>query len=178
MVVVQPSLVAHPGLTAAGFGSILLTSLVQLAAPRLGLLRAEEVLATSAAILIVGFGDQRVTVLSLLWLVALATGVMARGGRVGGLGRALVLAALAMPIALDGFRLSAAYAAFCFAVIGLQLVSGRLTLELNRLLRQARLDAENAETLLLAGDIAARVAHSAGLDAPIARARHRGRRSR
>jgi EAL domain-containing protein (putative c-di-GMP-specific phosphodiesterase class I) len=42
-------------------------------------------------------------------------------------------------------------------MIGLQLTAGRLTLELNRLLSEARHDAENAETLLLAGEIASRV---------------------
>ena len=48
--------------------------------------------------------------------------------------------------------------ALCLASLGLLLTSGRLTRELNHLLRQARHDADNAETLLLAGDIASRVA--------------------
>jgi EAL domain-containing protein (putative c-di-GMP-specific phosphodiesterase class I) len=48
--------------------------------------------------------------------------------------------------------------ALCLASLGLLLTSGRLTRELNHLLRQARHDAESAETLLLAGDISSRVA--------------------
>jgi len=157
----QPSLLSHPALGLAGFAVIALSSAVQLA-HRTASLRLEEALSASAAVLIVGFGDQEVTVLSLLWLVALGAGVMARGGRVGWIGRTVVALALAMPIVLDG-SLSSDYAAFCLAVVGLQLTSGRLTLELNRLLYEARFDADNAETLLLAGDIAARVAQSAEL---------------
>lgn len=116
-----------------------------------------------AAILIVGMGGETVTVLSVLWLVAVATGVMGRGGRVHWFGAGLVLVALVMPIARLG-HLNVEYVSFCVAVVGLQATSGRLTLELNRLLRRARLDAEGAETLLLAGDIAARVAHGAELE--------------
>jgi EAL domain-containing protein (putative c-di-GMP-specific phosphodiesterase class I) len=157
LIVAQPALLPRPALGVVGFATILLTSIVQIASSRVSWLRIEESFAGIAAILIVGLGDQQVTVLSLLWLVAVATGVMARGGRVHWIGRVVVLAALALPVLRQG-HLSSDYAAFCFAVIGLQLTSGRLTRELNRLLRQARLEAESAETLLLAGDIAARVA--------------------
>lgn len=157
----QPSLLSHPALGGAGFALIVLTSLVQLST-QIAWPRLEEAFSAGIAILIVGFGNQEVTVLSLLWLVALGAGVMARGGRVGWIDRTVMAAGLAMPIVIDR-SLSAEYAAFCLAVVGLQLTSGRLTLELNRLLRQARLDAENAETLLLAGDIAARVAQNAEL---------------
>ncbi|HEX3238785.1 MAG TPA: EAL domain-containing protein [Solirubrobacterales bacterium] len=156
LIAAQPSLQPHAWLGIAGFASIVLTSVVQLASTRVSWLRVEESLAGIAAILIVGLGDQRVTILSVLWLVAVATGVMARGGRVHWIGRTVVLAALALPILRMG-EIDGQYAAFCFAVIGLQLTSGRLTRELNRLLRQARLEAESAETLLLAGDIAARM---------------------
>jgi EAL domain-containing protein (putative c-di-GMP-specific phosphodiesterase class I) len=163
LILLQPELLPHPVLGLLGFATILLTSIVQIAFLRLSWARLEESFAGIAAILIVGMGGEQVTILSLLWLVAVATGVMARGGRVHWIGRTVVLAALALPIVREG-QLSGEYAAFCFAVIGLQLTSGRLTRELNRLLKQARLDAEGAETLLLAGDIAARVAHSSGLD--------------
>ncbi len=156
LIAVEPTLTPRPTLAAVGFAAILLTSIVQLASSRVGLLRVEESLAGVAAVLVVGLGDEAVNVLSVLWLVAVATGVMARGGRVHWIGRSIVLAALALPILLTG-GLSAAYATFCAAVIGLQLTSGRLTRELNRLLRQARLEAESAETLLYAGDIAARI---------------------
>jgi EAL domain-containing protein (putative c-di-GMP-specific phosphodiesterase class I) len=98
-----------------------------------------------------------VTALSLLWLAAIGSGVMARGGRVHWIGRTVVLTALALPVIRQG-QLSAEHVALCLASLGLLLTSGRLTRELNHLLRQARHDAENAETLLLAGDIASRVA--------------------
>lgn len=158
LILAQPALLPSPALNIAGFATILISSIVQLASARTSLLRVEESLAAAAAILIVGLGDQRVTILSVLWLVAVATGVMARGGRVHWVGRTVVLVALALPILREG-RVEVEYAALCFAVIGLQLTSGRLTRELNRLLRQARMEAESAETLLLAGDIAARMEH-------------------
>jgi EAL domain-containing protein (putative c-di-GMP-specific phosphodiesterase class I) len=41
-------------------------------------------------------------VISLIWLVALAAGVMARGGRVHWIGRAVVMGALALPIIRAG----------------------------------------------------------------------------
>ncbi len=155
LIAARPDLIGDPALATIGFAAILATSLVQLTA-RVSWIRVEESVAGIAALTIIGLGDQSVTVLSVIWLVAVATGVMARGGRVHWIGRSVVLTALALPIAIKG-GVSADYAAFCVAVIGLQLTSGRLTRELNRLLRQARLEAENAETLLLAGDIAERV---------------------
>ena len=157
LILVQPSLLAHPALGIAGFTTIALTALVQLWAPRMRWLRIEESLAGAAAILIIGLQDQRVTALSLLWLAAIGSGVMARGGRVHWIGRTVVLTALALPVIRQG-QLSAEHVALCLASLGLLLTSGRLTRELNHLLRQARHDAESAETLLLAGDISSRVA--------------------
>jgi EAL domain-containing protein (putative c-di-GMP-specific phosphodiesterase class I) len=157
MLAAQPKLLPDAAVGAAGFATILATSLVQLALWRPALLAFEESCAAVAAILIVGMGDERINVLTVLWLVAVATGVMARGGRVHWVGRALLLVALALPVLRLG-DLRPQFAVFCAAAIGLLLTSGRLTRELNRLLRQARLEAESAETLLLAGDIAARVA--------------------
>ena len=52
--------------------------------------------------LIIGLGNQRVNVLSILWLAAVASGVMARGGRVHWIGRTVVLFALALPVIRDG----------------------------------------------------------------------------
>ena len=49
--------------------------------------------------LIIGFGPAQVTPLTLLWLAAVASGVLARGGREHWVGRALLLVALALPIA-------------------------------------------------------------------------------
>ena len=97
-----PELSADRLLAAAGFGVILVTSVVQLAVPRLRWLTLEESLAGTAGIAIVGLGDQRVTILSVLWLAAVASGVLARGGRVHWIGRTVLLTALALPIARIG----------------------------------------------------------------------------
>ena len=155
--VLQPRLLPHPALAVAGFVIIGLTGIVQMAAPRLAWLSIEESLSASAGVLIIGFGSEHVTALTLMWLVALASGVLARGGRVHWVGRTVVLCALALPLLRYG-SISVEYATLLVSSIGLLLTSGRLTSELNVLLRQARLQAESAETLLLAGDIAARVA--------------------
>ena len=156
LILLQGHLLPHPLLGAVGFLVIALTALVQLAAPRLSWLSVEESLAGTAGLLIIGLGPQHVGVLTVLWLAAVASGVLARGGRVHWLGRNIVLFSLVLPILREG-SLSAEYGALCLAAMGLLLTSGRLTRELNLLLRQARLQAENAETLLLAGDIAARM---------------------
>ena len=165
LILVQPSLLTHPALGIVGFVTITLTALVHRSAPRMRWLRIEEALAGASAVLIIGLQDQRVTALSMLWLAALASGVMARGGRVHWIGRAVVLAALALPVLRQG-HLSSEHMALCVASVGLLLTSGRLTRELNHMLRQARHAAENAETLLLAGDIASRMAKR--VDAPAA----------
>jgi EAL domain-containing protein (putative c-di-GMP-specific phosphodiesterase class I) len=161
LILVQPDLLAHPVFGIVGFITITLTAMVHLWAPRIRWLRIEESLAGAAAILIVGLQDQRVTALSLLWLAAIGSGVMARGGRVHWIGRTVVLTALVLPVVRQG-QLTSEHTALCLATLGLLLTSGRLTRELNHLLRQARHDAENAETLLLAGDIASRVAKREG----------------
>jgi EAL domain-containing protein (putative c-di-GMP-specific phosphodiesterase class I) len=152
----HPHLLPHPLLGFSGFLIIALTALVQIAAPRLSWLSVEESLAGTAGLLIIGLGDQRVGVLALLWLTAVASGVLARGGRVHWIGRNIVLISLLLPILREG-SLSAEYGGLLAATLGLLLTSGRLTRELNLLLRQARLEAESAETLLLAGDIASRM---------------------
>ena len=151
-----PALSDYPALALAGFATILAGAAVQLAAPRLALLTLEESLSASAGVMIVGFGSQKVSILSLLWLVAVASGVLARGGRVHWIGPTVMLGGLLLPVLRDG-ALTAPYAAFVLGTIALLLTAGRLTSELNALLRQARLQAEGAETLLLAGDIAARM---------------------
>ncbi len=156
LLLLQPHLLVDPVLGMAGFALIALTSLVQLRAPRSRWLVLEESLSAVAGVLIVGLASERMNVPDVLWVVAVATGVLARGGRAHWLGRAIVLVSLALPIARYG-ELSAAYAALCVATIGLLLAIGRLTRELNELLKQARLQADSAEKLLLAGDIAARM---------------------
>jgi EAL domain-containing protein (putative c-di-GMP-specific phosphodiesterase class I) len=156
LALVWPHLLAHPALGLAGFALIAVTSPIQLKAPRTRLLAIEESVSALAGVLIVGLGTQRVGVFDVLWLVAITSGVLARGGRAHWFGRAIILVSLALPIARYG-SLSGEYAALCVAAIGLLLTIGRLTRELNELLKQARLQAESAETLLLAGDIAARM---------------------
>ncbi len=162
----RPALLAHPALGAAGFATITVSALIQLTAPRISWLRIEESLAGVAAVLIVGVEDQRVTILSVLWLAAVASGVVARGGRVHWIGRTVVLSALALPIVREG-RLSADHAALCVATIGLLLSCGRLTRELGRLLRQARYDADHDE---LTGTLS-RAAFRAALERAVASAR-------
>jgi diguanylate cyclase (GGDEF)-like protein len=162
----RPGLFAHPSLGFAGFATITISALIQLSLPRVSWLRIEESLAGAAAVLIVGLQDQRVTILSVLWLAAVASGVVARGGRVHWIGRTIVLSALALPIVREG-RLSADHAALCLATIGLLLSCGRLTRELARLLRQARYDADHDE---LTGTLS-RAAFRAALERATARAR-------
>jgi EAL domain-containing protein (putative c-di-GMP-specific phosphodiesterase class I) len=156
-----PQLLPHPTLGILGFLTIEITAILQLVALRPSWLKIEESMAGLAAILIIGTGNQQVTALSLLWLVAVAAGVMARGGRVHWFGSVVVLGALAAPVVLEQ-HLNGQYAAVCAGVLGLLLTCGRLTRELNYLLAQARRQAENAETLLFAGDIAARMADRGG----------------
>jgi EAL domain-containing protein (putative c-di-GMP-specific phosphodiesterase class I) len=156
LILAQPRLLPHPALGILGFVTIELTAILQLAVLRPSWLKIEESAAGAAAILIIGFGDQHVTVLSILWLVAIASGVMARGGRAHWLGSAIVLGALALPV-IRADHVSDDYASMCIAALALLLTCGRLTRELNQMLRQARRQAESAETLLLAGDIAARM---------------------
>jgi EAL domain-containing protein (putative c-di-GMP-specific phosphodiesterase class I) len=156
VILAEENLLPYPELGAVGFAVIALTAGVQFVGPPASWLRIEESLSGAAGVLIIGLGSERVGVLSILWLVAVASGVLARGGRVHWLGRYIVLAALVVPVARYG-SLSVEYAAMCVAALGLLLTSGRLTRELNHLLMKARLQAESAETLLLAGDIAARM---------------------
>ncbi len=92
----------HPVLVLIGFAIIFATALVQLVAPRAEWIKIEESLAPVSAILIVGLGPERITTPWLLWLVAVACGVLARGGRVFWIGRAMLLASLALPIVRHG----------------------------------------------------------------------------
>ena len=142
VVLAQPGLAAEPKSALAGFVVMLLTATVQLVVLRSEWLRVEESLAAVSAVLIVGAGSQHVTVLLLLWLAAIASGVLARGGRVHWFGRAMVLASLAAPIVREqGLRLD--YAAFVIATLALLLTCGRLTRELQALLDAARSDADH-----------------------------------
>lgn len=140
-------IVAHPHLggaaALAGFATIALSAAVQLADPRTGTVAVEETVSASAAVLIVGFGAERVGVIAVLWLVAIASGVLARGGRAHWSGRFIVMGAVVLPVIRFG-SIDAAYAVFIVAVTALLMTAGRLTTELNLLLREARLQADSA----------------------------------
>ena len=142
LVLTHGSLSTDPMLAGIGFAIILASASVQFAAPRLSWMRIEESLAAVAAVLIIGLGGQRVTALSVLWLCAVAAGVLSRGGRVHWFGRALMLGALALPIARDA-GVSFEYACLCVGALSLLLTCGRLTRELSHLLEQARHDADH-----------------------------------
>ncbi len=142
LVLADSGLLAHPTAGIAGFAAIVVTATVQLSAPRLSWMRTEESISGVAGILIVGVQTEQVSVIGIVWLAAVASGVLARGGRVHWIGRMVVLFALALPI-LRTAHLSLEYAALFGATIGLLLTSGRLTRELNRLLQQARYDADH-----------------------------------
>ncbi len=142
LVLADSDLLAHPTAGMAGFAVIVVTAVVQLSAPRLSWMRTEESFSGIAGILIIGVQTEQVSVISIIWLAAVASGVLARGGRVHWIGRTVVLAALALPI-LRTAHLSLEYAALFGATIGLLLTSGRLTRELNHLLQQARYDANH-----------------------------------
>ena len=85
---------------------------------------------------------RRVTLLSLLWLTAVASGVLARGGRMFWVGRALLLTALVLPL-LRVHEPRFPYLAFVVAVLSLLLTCGRVTRELRRMLDRARFDADH-----------------------------------
>ena len=163
IVIAEPGLTAEPLSALIGFVVMLLTATIQFAVLRWDWLQLEESLAAVSAILIVGLGSQRVTVLLLLWIAAVASGVLARGGRIHWIGRATLLAALVGPIAHEqGLRLD--YGAFVLAAIALLLTCGRVTRELQTLLVAARSDADHDS---LTGALA-RGAFRAKLDAAAA----------
>lgn len=136
------SLTIHPVLAFSGFAIVLVTAAVHLRMLRSGWLKIEEALEPAASLLIVGVGDQRVTVLSVLWLAAVATGVLARGGRAHWLWRAALFSSLVVPV-VRWQHFSPEYAGLCAATIALLLTCGRLTRELGELLDHARYDAEH-----------------------------------
>jgi diguanylate cyclase (GGDEF)-like protein len=142
LVALDENLAWQPLAVVGGFAFIVLTATVQFAAPRLAWLRAEESVAGLAGLLIVGLGDERVNVLTVLWLAAVASGVLARGGRMHWIGPAVFSGALLLPIVLHG-RLTPEHAGLCVAALGLLLTCGRLTRELSGLLERARYDADH-----------------------------------
>ena len=154
----------RPVLVLLGFTIIFATAMVQLIAPRADWVKVEESLAPVSAILIVGLGPERITTVWLLWLVAVACGVLARGGRVYWVGRAMLLASLALPIVRHG-QITLTYACVCLAAITLLLICGRVTQELRAMLDKARYDADHDELTRALN----RAAFRGALDALLAR---------
>lgn len=142
MLAANGGLLEHRALGMTGFALIALTSIVRVVTPGLSWPLFEESLAGASAVLIVGLQSQRVTALSLLWLAAVACGVMARGGRVQWIIGVTVPCALALPLIREG-TLTTGHLGLCVACAGLLVSAGRLTGELNHLLKQARYDADH-----------------------------------
>jgi diguanylate cyclase (GGDEF)-like protein len=90
----------------------------------------------------IGDGPARVTIVSLLWLAAVACGVLARGGRQHWVGRALLLLSLALPLIMHP-GLHQPFADLCVAAIALLLTCGRVTRELRTIAEQARWEADH-----------------------------------
>ncbi|MFL5843831.1 MAG: EAL domain-containing protein [Solirubrobacteraceae bacterium] len=131
----------HALTAALGLGVILLTGVLEAVTDRRAVLRLEEPFSCLAGILIVGFGAGEVSAVTLLWLVAAAVGVLARGGRVGATGRLLFLATLASPLILHGF--DGERAGLAVGAVLMLLATGRLSRETAELLRRARFDADH-----------------------------------
>ena len=142
LVQTDPALAQRPSLVTIGFLLIGASSIVQLVHPREAWLAVEESLAALAAVLIVGLDRQHVDILQILWLAAVAAGVLARGGRVHWLGRALLLGALAMPF-LIAREFDGPQVGLCVAAVALLLTCGRVTNELRALLDRARHEADH-----------------------------------
>ncbi|HEY1689017.1 MAG TPA: EAL domain-containing protein [Solirubrobacteraceae bacterium] len=142
LVLRNEQLATHPREVVLGFIAISFSAMVQLLLPRLSWAQGEEAIAGGAAILIVGLQSEHVTVVSLVWLAAIASGMLSRNGRVHWIGRAMVLLAFALPI-LRFREVGNGYIALCITAMGLLITSRRLTRELNRLMLEARYDADH-----------------------------------
>lgn len=140
LLAVDPAVAAAPVPAAIGFGVIGATGVWELFVRSERWLALEEVLSCVAVVCMVGWSGGRVDVVSLLWLVAAASGVLARGGRVGPVGRVLVVGALFSPLVTVG-SMSAENLGFAFGSIALLLATGRISRETAELLRRARHDA-------------------------------------
>lgn len=132
---------SHPATAAVGLAVILITGVLEAVTDRHGVLRLEEPFSCLAGVLIVGFGQGEVSAITLLWLVAAAVGVLARGGRVGNAGRILILATLASPLIIHGP--GAESVGLALAAVLMLLATGRLSRETAELLRRARHDADH-----------------------------------
>lgn len=142
LLLVAPSVDPHPLTSGIGCFVILLSGSVVWATERESWLRIEEPVSCLSGVLIVGFGLGRVTPISMIWLVAAAVGVLARGGRVGPIARMLVTGVLISPLATTG-TLSAENLVLIAAASALLLSTGRVTRETMDLMHRARYDADH-----------------------------------
>ncbi|MBN1527463.1 MAG: bifunctional diguanylate cyclase/phosphodiesterase [Thermoleophilaceae bacterium] len=150
LLVVQPEVALHPAAAAVGLAVIGLTGLVEWFDARARWLAVEETLSCAAVISIVGVNEGSVDIIWVLWLVAAATGVLARGGRVAPFGRLIVIGTLLSPLVTTG-GMSAEAVGFALASTLLFLAAGRISRETGELLVRARHDADHdALTGLLA----------------------------
>lgn len=138
----DPEVHVHTYGAAIGLAVIGLTGVVESMVVHERWLKLEEALSCVAAVCIVGVGGGEVSAITLLWLVAAAVGVLARGGRVGGAGRLLVLGALFSPLFIHG-SMSAENLGLALGAVALLLTTGRISRETGELLRQARHDADH-----------------------------------
>ena len=140
LLTLEPELAVHLWPAAIGFAVIGLTGLVEWYVHDERWLRVEEALSCVAVVCMVGLSGGRVNVVSVLWLVAAAAGVLARGGRVGPVARVVVVAVLLSPLVIESER-SLETLGFAIGAIALFLATGRISRETTELLRRARHDA-------------------------------------
>ncbi len=139
LLAVDPALTPVPVAAAVGFGVLALTGIVESLSKARRWLGLEEVLSCIAVITMVGFARGQVDLVSMLWLVAAASGMLARGGRVGSLPRVIVIATLLSPLVTAG--VSAEALGFAFGSIALLMATGSISRETAALLARARHDA-------------------------------------
>ncbi len=137
----DPMLHPRPLLAAVGMGVIAVCALTQMAALGARIGRLEELAAALAGVLVNGFADERVTVLTLLWLAAVITGALVRS-RVDPLAAAIFVVALVLPIAMVG-SIHLSYVGLCVAAIALMLSGRAVMSELGGLLELARYEADH-----------------------------------
>ncbi len=140
LLAVDPAVTSHPVPAAIGFAVIGVTGIVEWAVQNERWLAVEEALSCVAVVCMVGWSGGDVNLVSMLWLVAAASGVLARGGRVGVVGRVVVVGTLLSPIVTQGTMTPEAIG-FGAASIALLLATGRISRETAELLHRARHDA-------------------------------------
>lgn len=133
LVIADPGIHSHPFLAVLGWAVIAATGGFHAALRSDYWLRIDEGVACAGGVLLITMGPDRVTDLTMLWLACVTLGVVARGGRVGPLGRVLVIAVLLSPMAR--FGITGNWVSLAAAGGGLLLVAGRISVEISDLLR-------------------------------------------